>query len=547
MGGFRTACAVSAHDLDRETHSSTRSQFRCKCCAVDDDPHAKRSLADDPTFLASLTELDRGLEADEGEDAPITAGRRTKPPRPAPADPVAPPPARRASPVPATPAPPTSSHDMAQFAELDWPQQESSADPATAPPLSPPLAATPGQRRPLLDLFPPSPTGRDLPSGPMGGAAGPAIVRGPAARSAALPVRHEAVTYETFYGLNEKPFSLSTDPKFLYHSAAHDQAAKELLNAIHRKDGIVLVTGEFGVGKTTLCRVVMQELDRRTLTSLLLEPIDSVEDLFKTVLVDFGVASKADLARVPVLRAELTATLRSFIASLGALQANAVIIIDEAQNLPVDVLQEIPGLAGAGGESRLLQVVLAGQPTLTNLLKRPELRLLDEDVAVRSKLGRLARDDIGGYVMHRLSVAGHTSRVDFDESALSRIHDLSGGVPRVVNLLCDRALSRGHEVSASVVNDRLIDAAAEDLDLAMPANERRGFVRSLLTAVAFVALMLAGAGGALWVFQDAVTRTLVQWESVPAAPGGPVQRLPLPLRAIPPPADLDPSSRPPLG
>jgi general secretion pathway protein A len=400
----------------------------------------------------------------------------------------------------------------------------------------------------LLDLFPPSPAGRDLPPGPMSGAAArPAIVRAAAARRAPPPVGHEAVTYETFYGLNEKPFSVSTDPKFLYHSASHDQAAKELLNAIHRKDGIVLVTGEFGVGKTMLCRVVMEELDRRTLTSLLLEPIDSVEDLFKTVLVDFGVASKADLARAPVPRAELTATLRSFVASLGALQANAVIILDEAQNLPVDVLQEIPGLAGAGGESRLLQVVLAGQPVLTNLLKRPELRLLDEDVAVRSKLGALARDDIVGYVMHRLTVAGHTSRVDFDESALSRIYDLSGGVPRVVNLLCDRALSRGHEVSASVINGRLIDTAADDLDLALAASEHRGIARFLLSAVALVALMLVGAGGALWVFHDAVTRTVVQWESVPAAPGGPVQRLPLPLSAIPPPTDVNPSGRPPLG
>ena len=268
---------------------------------------------------------------------------------------------------------------------------------------------------------------------------------------------------------------------------------------------------------------------------MVLDPVDSVEELFKTILVDFGVASRADLARAPdVPRAELTATLRSFIASLASLQANAVIIIDEAQTLPVDVLQEIPGLAGAGGESRLLQVVLAGQPALTNLLKQPELRLLDEDVAVRSKLGPLARGEIGGYVIHRLSVAGHTSRVEFNKSALARLHDLSGGVPRIVNLLCDRALSRGHAASASVIDGGLIDAAAEDLDLALPEAEQRGFAHRLLTAVVLVALMLVGASGALWVFQDAVTRTVVQWERVPAAPGGPVQLVPVPLKAIPP-------------
>jgi hypothetical protein len=120
-------------------------------------------------------------------------------------------------------------------------------------------------------------------------------------------------------------------------------------------------------------------------------------------------------------------------------------------------------------------------------------------------------------------------------------------VARVVNLLCDRALSRGHAVSASVINGELIDAAAEDLDLALAANGHHGIARLLLTAVALLALVLVGAGGALWVFQDAVTRTVAQWERVPAAPGGPVQRLPLPLRALPPPADFDPSSRPPRG
>jgi hypothetical protein len=161
---------------------------------------------------------------------------------------------------------------------------------------------------------------------------------------------------------------------------------------------------------------------------------------------------------------------------------------------------------------------------------------------VRAKLGALARDEIGGYVMHRLSVAGHTSRVDFDGSALARIYDLSAGIPRVVNLLCDRALSRGHEASASVIDGALIDAAAEDLDLAEPSAEGRGVARFLLTAVVLVALMLVGGGGALLVFQDAVARTLVQWEGVPTAPGGPVQILPAPLKAIPPPADTEPST-----
>ncbi len=410
--------------------------------------------------------------------------------------------------------------------------------PFEAAPL-PPFVREPGARRPLLDLFPPAPLTHERPPGPIAGTAtGPRISRGPATRSP-QPAALDPLTYETFYGLNEKPFSLSTDPKFLYHSASHDQVAQELLTAIRRHDGLVLVTGELGVGKTTLCRVIVEELDRRTLTSVVLEPLTSVDDLLQTILVDFGVISRADLARAPraATRETLTAALKSFLESLNSLQASAVVIIDEAQHLPADVLQQIPTIAEAGDQARTLQVVLVGQPTLTAMLKRSELRLLNEEVAVRSHLGPLAADEIAGYVMHRLGVAGSGSRVDFDDGAMARVHELSDGIPRVVNLLCDRALSRGFEASASVIDAALVDAAAEDLDLGPNVSEARGLVRRLLVAFALVALMSVGAGGALWVFRDTVARTIVQWENVPVPPSGPRPRLPMPLAPIPPPAD----------
>jgi len=461
-----------------------------------DDPQAKRSLADDPRFAASLGDLDRGLESDEKDATPT------------PAAPLRPP-----------PSPPTRT-------------------PFEAAPL-PPIVFQPGARRPLLDLFPPVPLAHERPPGPIvGTATGPRISRGPAKRSP-QPAALDRPTYETFYGLNEKPFGLSTDPKFLYHSTSHDQVAQELLTAIRRHDGLVLVTGELGVGKTTLCRVIVEELDRRTLTSVVLDPPTSIDDLLQTVLVDFGVISREDLARAPqaATRGTLTATLKSFLESLNSLQASAVVIIDEAQHLPVDVLQQIPTIAEAGDQSRTLQVVLVGQPTLTAMLKRSELRLLNEEVAVRSHLGPLAADEIVGYVMHRLGVAGNSPRVDFDDGAMARVHELSDGIPRVVNLLCDRALSRGFETSASVIDAALVDAAAEDLDLGPTVSEARGLVRWLLAAFALVALMSVGAGGALWVFRDTVARTLVQWENVPVPPSGPLPRLPVPLAPIPPPAD----------
>ena len=141
---------------------------------------------------------------------------------------------------------------------------------------------------------------------------------------------------------------------------------------------------------------------------------------------------------------------------------------------------------------------------------------------------------------HRLSVAGGSARVGFSEGAFERIHRLSRGVPRVVNLLCDRALRLGAQISASVISTRLIDDAAEELDLAAPFADRRMVLRRLSITIALIALMLIGAFGAAWVFRDDVARVLLQWLNVPASPGGPVRSLPAPLAPIPVPADPPP-------
>jgi general secretion pathway protein A len=333
----------------------------------------------------------------------------------------------------------------------------------------------------------------------------------------------ESLPYQTFYGLTDPPFSLSTDPKFLYHSTAHDRTAQALLTSIGKREGVVVITGPFGVGKTSLCHAVIEELDRHTLTSFLVDPFLSVDDLLETLLIDFGVLSRDDLARgLHPSTHELRVTLQSFLATLASLQANAVVLIDEAQNLPASVLEELRTLAEIGGGQRLLHVVLVGDPELLKLLKRRELRPLNEHVAMRSVLGPLAADELFGYVMHRLTVSGG-SRVGFGVAALARIHELSAGVPRVVNLLCDRAMARGHEASATVIDVALVDAAAADLDLSKPVAAVSA-LRHVLAGAAFMLLMLIGAAAALWVFRDDVHRAVVQWERLPLAP--PTPRLP---------------------
>jgi general secretion pathway protein A len=175
---------------------------------------------------------------------------------------------------------------------------------------------------------------------------------------------------------------------------------------------------------------------------------------------------------------------------------------------------------------------------LTSLLDSPELRALNASIARRAELGPLSADEVAPYVSHRLSIAGARTRMQFDEAATARLFELSDGSPRTVNLICDRAMTRGHAASADVIGEELIHAAAVDLDLEAPADAGSRVLRTALLAVVFVMLMLTGAAGALWLWRDAVNRAILQWEQVPQPPGEPARSLPAPIAPLPPPAAI---------
>jgi general secretion pathway protein A len=274
--------------------------------------------------------------------------------------------------------------------------------------------------------------------------------------------------YESYYGFAEKPFSLTPDPKYLYRSESHANAFELLQYAIDRREGFVVITGDIGTGKTTLCRALLDQTDPRTFTALLLNPFLSEEDLLKAILQDLGVLSRGEsrvVARQPS-KQELINALYDFLLSLVPLGARAVLIIDEAQNLPLPILEQIRILSNLETDKeKLLQIILVGQLNLIPLLRSEELRQLDQRVSIRYQLKPLNEEETGAYISHRLAIAKAARDVVFAPAAIGLVHRYSGGIPRLINLLCDRALLAGATAQVARINEALIATAADALDL----------------------------------------------------------------------------------
>ena len=275
--------------------------------------------------------------------------------------------------------------------------------------------------------------------------------------------------YEDYYGLHEKPFSLTPDPRFLYRSESHGSAFELLNCAISRREGFVAITGDIGTGKTTLCRALLEQLDDRTFTALVLNPFVTEEELIRQILCEFGVLSRDELRRgwlATVNKQGLIDTLNDFLLSLLPLGAKALVIIDEAQNLPRRVLEQIRILSNLETDTeKLLQIVLVGQPQLDVKLRSAELRQLAQRISIRYELRPLDQSEVVAYIQHRLAVAGSPSAVTFSPKAVQRVHRCTSGIPRLINLVCDRALLAGCAARTTRIVPDMIDMAAESLNL----------------------------------------------------------------------------------
>ena len=302
--------------------------------------------------------------------------------------------------------------------------------------------------------------------------------------------------YEAYFGLKENPFTLSPDPRYLYLSPQHREAMNCLIYGIGEKKGFMVVTGGIGTGKTTLCRAFLAGLDGRTVSALIFNPALSDIELLKTINQEFGIRIVGRGTKKRHLDALNTFLMQNFAAG-----RNAVLMIDEAQNLSHNVLEQIRMLSNLETvREKLIQIILLGQPELRRLLALPSLRQLNERITVRYDLKPLAREDVRRYIEHRLIKAGgDKNSSSFTTGSYDLIYRLSRGIPRRINAICDRALLIAYGRDLRTIDRRLVRAAVRDIGpgYLMETDVRRRTVRILL--VALLAAVLVLAGGYLWL------------------------------------------------
>ncbi len=305
--------------------------------------------------------------------------------------------------------------------------------------------------------------------------------------------------YAPFFGLKQAPFSIAPDPHYLFMSERHREALAHLLYGLDGGGGFVLLTGEIGAGKTTVCRCFLEQIPANCNVAYIFNPKLTVTELLQAICDEFHVQVPPGAQTVK----DYVDPLNAFLLAQHAAGRNNVLIIDEAQNLSADVLEQLRLLTNLEtSERKLLQVVLIGQPELRGMLARPELEQLAQRVIARFHLGALSEAETAQYIRHRLTVAGLTGALPFDGKALRLIHQLTRGVPRRINLLCDRALLGGYASGQAQVTRAIVrQAAAEVFDAQHASPVRQRGPAPVGTGLAVLLAAVAGAG-LTWALQQ---------------------------------------------
>ncbi len=277
--------------------------------------------------------------------------------------------------------------------------------------------------------------------------------------------------YTSFYGLQKKPFNLTPDPKYLFRSSVHKRGLAYLEYGLKEKRDVIVISGEVGSGKTTLIRVLLDSLDPNIKLAWIINPLLSPNELLKMILHDVGLdvrgADKADMLN----------QFNDYLVEENLAGNRVLLIIDEAQNLSPEALEEVRLLSNLETEEeKLLQILLVGQPELRDTLSSYELRQLNQRISLSYHLTPLSPDETRAYVVHRLQVAGiEDGKAVFTEGALKRIASLSGGIPRLVNIICDAALLAGFVDEVQVIDEQLVSETSSEIHL-------NSFVKGSLTS-----------------------------------------------------------------
>ena len=268
--------------------------------------------------------------------------------------------------------------------------------------------------------------------------------------------------YKDYYQLREYPFNMTADPDFFFSSLHHEEAFAHLLYGVRHRKGILVVTGEIGTGKTTLCRTLLTRLDDNIKTALILNPSFSEIQLLKLIIKDLGIEG------VFRSKLDLIDALNKFLLEESGRGNNVVLIIDEAQKLTVKPLEQIRLLSNIETEKeKLLQIILVGQPELCEKLKLSALRQLNQRVSVRYHIFPLERHELPAYIEHRLKIANTAlspeKHLHFTDKAIDVIFENSSGTPRMVNILCDRALLAGFSAETNMIDEHIVHKCIQEV------------------------------------------------------------------------------------